>query len=295
MSKYFQIGLVLLYINLVSFAALIALTLAGVTLTGIAVTGAMACWLMFCLVVALVLPDVHLFLYPGIRKPVLAEEEKMHRAFQDVEDRARCPRPIRLLVEENDYLAAFAIGRNTIVISKGMLERVEPEELKGVMAHELGHLISRDTFIVCAFAVASQAPRFARGVYRFIKGLFSITLGVTRRINILLGFVLLLSIGLILRQEHLVLPLFALILFVLFFYCSDKLFRFFWLIIFRHTEYKQDAFARSLGYGPGLRRALERIAREDLQEVSRGTTLTRGTYPIIYARIRRLERLEGLR
>lgn len=54
----------------------------------------------------------------------------------------------KLNVIEDDSLNAFASGINqetfTITLSKGIIEKLNDEELEGVIAHELSHIINRD-------------------------------------------------------------------------------------------------------------------------------------------------------
>ena len=64
----------------------------------------------------------------------------------------------------------------------------------------------------------------------------------------------------------------------------------------RLTEYRQDGFAQQLGYGDGLKDALLKIIRSlPPQEVNVFTVLARHQHPVIYNRIRRLEKLARLR
>ena len=43
------------------------------------------------------------------------------------------------------YVNAFAIGRNTIAVTMGAIETFSSDELKGIIAHEFGHLSNGDT------------------------------------------------------------------------------------------------------------------------------------------------------
>ena len=54
----------------------------------------------------------------------------------------------KINIIDDDSLNAFASGINretfTITLSKGIIEKLSDEELEGVMAHELTHIINRD-------------------------------------------------------------------------------------------------------------------------------------------------------
>jgi Zn-dependent protease with chaperone function len=300
MSKTFQIGLVLLYINLCSFASLLVLTISGVHITDGMAGLSMLCWMALCYSAAWFRTGICLFLYFHTRRPILEEEERLERSFGEVRDRANCYRPFRLLVEEKMNFSAFAIGHNTLVISRGMLEVATDEELKGVMAHELGHLVSKDGIVGAAFVMAGVLPRIVKQFYRVVlivlSGGYGLSRLIMRTISSVLGLVVLL-IGLfwLLDNERLVFPMLAFVLFVMLFSLLDRLFRFFSLMISRFTEYKQDAYAWQLGYGSGLRKALQRLAASGPQVTNSFFILMNGTHPMIYNRIRRLEKLEGLR
>ena len=79
------------------------------------------------------------------------------------------PRVYRM---ESDGMNAFAAGRNAdeaaVAVTRGLLERLNREELQGVIAHEMAHIKSRDTlYNICAAvlvgSIALLADMFLRG------------------------------------------------------------------------------------------------------------------------------------
>lgn len=56
---------------------------------------------------------------------------------------------------------AFATGRDpqhgTVVVTQGLLNTLNHREVKGVLAHELGHILNRDTLISAIVAVMASA------------------------------------------------------------------------------------------------------------------------------------------
>ncbi|GAA0678037.1 zinc metalloprotease HtpX [Kitasatospora atroaurantiaca] len=64
---------------------------------------------------------------------------------------ADMPKP-RVAVANNDMPNAFATGRKpekaVVCVTTGMLRRLEPEELEGVLAHELSHVAHRDVAVM---------------------------------------------------------------------------------------------------------------------------------------------------
>jgi len=70
--------------------------------------------------------------------------------FEEVYEEARKKTPsmskhIKLYLTESKNINAMAIGRKTIVVNRGAIDGLSPDELKGIMAHELGHMASGDS------------------------------------------------------------------------------------------------------------------------------------------------------
>ena len=74
--------------------------------------------------------------------------------------RAGIPTP-RAYVIQNPQPNAFATGRNpenaAVAVSTGLLERLTPEEVAGVVAHELAHIVNRDTLTMTVTATLAGA------------------------------------------------------------------------------------------------------------------------------------------
>jgi Zn-dependent protease with chaperone function len=94
-----------------------------------------------------------------------------------------------------------------------------------------------------------------------------------------------------LNRAHLLMGVAATLLFVFFFMVLNRVFRFFALMLGRLAEYRQDAFAFRLGYGDGLRKVLELLAAGEEVGVSRYYIVMHSTHPVIFNRIRRLEKM----
>jgi len=74
----------------------------------------------------------------------------------------------------------------------------------------------------------------------------------------------------------------------------DRLIRWGWTSVTRFREYRQDAFAHSLGYGKSLSSALTKLSALGINAVNQYEVIMRHNHPIIYNRIERLEKLVGL-
>jgi len=85
---------------------------------------------------------------------------QLHAMVARLAQRARLPMPRVYLVEDASP-NAFATGRNpenaAVAATTGLLERLTPEEVEAVMAHELGHVRNRDTLVMTMVATIAGA------------------------------------------------------------------------------------------------------------------------------------------
>jgi heat shock protein HtpX len=101
------------------------------------------------------------------------DEPQLHRTVQEVADMARLPKP-KVYVIQNDSPNAFATGRNpkhsAVAVTTGIMRILDREELKAVMAHELGHVRNRDILVSTIVATVAGAIMFLASIARW--GLF---------------------------------------------------------------------------------------------------------------------------
>jgi heat shock protein HtpX len=87
--------------------------------------------------------------------------------------RAGIPLP-RIYVVENDQPNAFATGRNpehaALCVTRGLLQRVDDEELAGVLSHELAHIKHRDTLTMTITATIAGAVSMLANFALFLGG-----------------------------------------------------------------------------------------------------------------------------
>jgi Zn-dependent protease with chaperone function len=172
------------------------------------------------------------------------------------------------------------------------MNELTDDELKGVLAHELGHLVSGDLMVSGAFATAGLLPA---AVYRLVF-LISVVLRKMILFVPLIGLLLLaIFIFFLFFKPLFLMPVVAAGLFLITFFVLNRLFHWLRLALSRQCEYRQDVYAHKLGHGAGLRDALKKIAKMEQQRVNVYFTLMYSTRPVIYNRIRRLEVLEGMR
>jgi heat shock protein HtpX len=94
-------------------------------------------------------------------KPVgPAELPELRSVVRELAENAGIPTP-RLYVTPHRSPNAFATGRNpahaVVCVTQGILELLNPVELKGVLAHELGHVKNRDILISTIAATIAGA------------------------------------------------------------------------------------------------------------------------------------------
>jgi heat shock protein HtpX len=104
----------------------------------------------------------------GAREVTPEEAPGLHAMIDRLCIQADLPKP-RVAVADTDVPNAFAMGRSqkkaVVCATTGIMKRLSPAELEGVMAHELAHVKNRDVMImtiVSFFAsVASMILQFA--------------------------------------------------------------------------------------------------------------------------------------
>lgn len=109
---------------------------------------------------------------------------EFYQMIRDLSSNAGLPMP-RVYIYDNAQPNAFATGRNpenaAVAASTGLLERLSPEEVAGVMAHELAHIQNRDTLTMTITATLAGAIS--------MLGNFAFFFGGNRENNNPLGFI----------------------------------------------------------------------------------------------------------
>jgi heat shock protein HtpX len=90
-------------------------------------------------------------------KEVSADQEPMlHNVVEEMAIAAGLPKP-NVYVMETDALNAFATGlspqKAAIAVTRGMLKTLNREQLQGVVAHEMGHVLNLDTRYMAAVGI----------------------------------------------------------------------------------------------------------------------------------------------
>ena len=83
----------------------------------------------------------------------------LHRIVEELAHNAGVPKP-RICLIPQDAPNAFATGRDpehgVVAVTRGLLRLLNPDELKGVLAHEIGHIRNRDILVQSVAAVIAS-------------------------------------------------------------------------------------------------------------------------------------------
>ena len=79
-----------------------------------------------------------------------SEAPMLHAMVEDLARNAGIPKP-RICLIPDDSPNAFATGRNpqhaVVAVTQGIMRLLSPDELRGVIAHEIGHITNRDILV----------------------------------------------------------------------------------------------------------------------------------------------------
>jgi heat shock protein HtpX len=88
------------------------------------------------------------------------EAPALHRMVAELAQHANIPKP-KVCVIPEEAPNAFATGRDpehgVVAVTEGIIRLLSPEELRGVLAHEIGHIANRDILIQTVAGVMASA------------------------------------------------------------------------------------------------------------------------------------------
>ena len=91
----------------------------------------------------------------------------LHAMVDDLCRNAGLPKP-KLYIVPQEAPNAFATGRDpahaAVAVTEGILRALSPEELRGVLAHELGHVKNRDILLRAGPQLAVLGEESQRGM-----------------------------------------------------------------------------------------------------------------------------------
>ncbi len=183
----------------------------------------------------------------GAREVSKQEEPFLYNTVEGLSFAAGKPMP-KIYIIETEIPNAFAAGRNPdhaiIAVTRGLMKRLNRQELEGVIAHEMAHINNYDVLLATVAIVLAGTIVFISAIAR--RSLFFGRIGGGRRNN--QGQIILLVILIVVA---ILAPIFA------------QLLKF---AISRQREYLADATAADFtGYPEGLASALEKITEQQVE------------------------------
>ncbi len=180
-----------------------------------------------------------LMMYKAKESPK-SQYPKLHAMVEGVSKKAGIPKP-KVYIIPTQTANAFATGpsknKAVVAVTEGIMKLLTPDELKGVIAHEIGHIKNRDMLIATIAATIATVISYVAAMARF-AAIFGGGRGNDGRSNVLQLIVL-----------GILAPLIAVII---------------QLAISRSREYLADARgARFIGNGEPLARALEKLESDN--------------------------------
>jgi Zn-dependent protease with chaperone function len=221
----------------------------------------------------------------GCRRPATNEEKNyLIPIFEKVYENAKEIYPslnndIQIYIQEQMTLNAFAVGRKTVAVTLGALQTFSKEELKGVVAHELGHMAHGHTKAILLTNIGNGFFNVIVKIFATILWIFDYLSKVLAAYNIL-GWVLM---------------LFSFV-FRLVFNVSTFLFINAGALILsaqsRVQEYQADKFAYDTGFGTQLLKALYILQKLTMNTKLSITEKLTASHPHLALRIEEIEKME---
>ncbi len=99
-----------------------------------------------------------------------AEAPMLHRMVEELCHEAGIPKP-RIYAIPDDSPNAFATGRSpshaAVAVTRGIIRILSPAELRGVIAHEIGHIANRDILIQSVAGILAMVIMYAANMMQW--------------------------------------------------------------------------------------------------------------------------------
>ena len=166
-----------------------------------------------------------------------AEQPELHRIVEELAQLYGLPKP-RVYLIPSDQPNAFATGRNknhaAVAVTQGLLRSMPRDQVRGVLAHEFGHIANRDILVSSIAAMIAGAISAIGSIFFWFGGLLGDDNDSPLGIVGVIATIIIAPIAASLLQ----------------------------LAVSRQREYLADATAaRTLGTGEPLAQALETLER----------------------------------
>jgi len=203
------------------------------------------------------------------------EKLRLYPLFKDVYVEAvktdpDLSRSINLYIKEDMNVNAFAFGKSTLVITRGSMELLSDECLKGLIAHELGHFSNGDTLMSLLSAIGNFFYSFLMRKLDDIKNWLD-----KKKKNSVIAYCA--KSGFDIIYYIFKVPEFI----------SELLL----MYVSRKNEYQADLFALNCGFGTNIAEVLTEIYQMTISKPQSIKEIIKSTHPPITKRIERLEKI----
>ena len=222
----------------------------------------------------------------GCRNPATEREKNyLLPIFEEVYQSAKETNPslnnnIKIYIMDVMYVNAFAIGRKTVAVTNGALETFTENELKGILAHELGHMTYGHTKALLLsvignffFSVIVLISRILLSIIEWLSEVLAIFnfMGIIFRfLAFIVRIVIELSIFIFVNSGELILSANS-----------------------RANEVQADRFAFDSGYGKELISSLYLLQKISINTKVKLSERLKASHPHLAYRIEYLEGLEN--
>lgn len=219
----------------------------------------------------------------GVRKLYTRREKDyliplFEEIYEDVKQEYPNLPHMEICIIDSLTVNACAMGRHTIAVTRGAVETFTEEELKGVLLHEIGHIVHGDTKATLLNLIGN--------------GLFSIGV-IIIKLALLLLDLLLIPLFNETRGITVLVTSFIRFIFNILLFSFTLTGNIILSINSRSNEYSADYFAYKMAYGEDLISALYLLQKMSLGENMKLVQRMQASHPHIAKRIGRLEQLEN--
>lgn len=221
------------------------------------------------------------YFYKSSREPTVEEQQRLIPAWEDVISKVGKGgnREYRLRVVASTQLNAYAAGGRQVAVTRGALEQLSDSELRGIVAHELGHHAGLHPVLSLAAHWIMKPIAWAEWVSMKLQNLSAFITRFARSSRVFwVAYILALLLSAVVYILRGVIYLTHVII----------------LWFGRRAEYLADETAVVLGFGPGLLSSLytfQELERQEGRVVhdSRLEEMLSNTHPPTPKRIARVE------
>lgn len=233
----------------------------------IGLAAAAAIWLVLALL-SFSSGDQILLAASGARRVTHDVHPQLFNVVEEMKIAAGLPAMPKVYIINDPAPNAFATGRSpesaSVAVTAGLLARLNRDELQGVVAHEMSHILHRDILYITLAGIMLGGVVLLSQV--FLRGMFYGSMGSRRRYS---------SGGRGGGQAQLVMVLIAVLAAIL----APLMAQLLYFALSRRREYLADAgAARLTRYPSGLASALEKIANDPSPQLAVANSATAPMY-----------------